>query len=306
MARRPDEPVIVGPRRGRPQRPTHSGMRGPNFRPWQPDLTPPLGFYDPTLDANLGAAGRGLFDTEQDIERQRGRITSDYGLGLSNIQRGYDRGLEDIGASRGALATSRDRAMEDIGTRRQQGTEDYGRSVADLQLAYQRKSNSQRQAMNARGVLHGGAALQAAEKRTANQARDRQPLDTAFSRLTSGLDQAASRTGEDFSTQTTLLDRQQGRLGEDRNLQLGELALNYAPPDESNPFGGRAFQDLATSLARAKREGAAFELDTAAAKAAQASANGWNPAMTKTVKRGGMVYTIDPKGRILSKRKAGR
>lgn len=244
------------------------GSRAPAFKPWHPDLTPPLGFYDPVLDANLGAANRGLFDTKQDVETQQGRLTSDYATGVSSINRGADRQLADIG------------------TQRTQGQEDYQRNVADLHTAYDRLQSTQQQRMNASGLLYGGAALQAAEKRAANQQHDQGQLDTGFQRLTSGLDTAT------------------GRVNEDRGLALGDLALKEAPPDAGNPFGGRAFQDLATQLTRAKREGAAFGLDTSAAKAAQAAANGWQPQTTKTVHRNGMIYTIDPHGRVISKRKA--
>jgi hypothetical protein len=60
-------------------------------------------------------------------------------------------------------------------------------------------------------------------------------------------------------------------------LQLGRLALDYAPPDATNPLGGRRFQDRATQLTRAQREDTAFGLDTGAEKMFQATQSGWIP-----------------------------
>jgi hypothetical protein len=117
-----------------------------------------------------------------------------------------------------------------------------------LQRGYQTLASQQRQQFQAHGLAYGGASLQAAAKRQANEAFDQQPIDLA-----------------------------RARLGEDTGLQLGKLALDMAPPDASNPLGGRRFQDRNTTLTRAKREDASFGLDTAAEKVFQATQSGWVP-----------------------------
>jgi hypothetical protein len=61
------------------------------------------------------------------------------------------------------------------------------------------------------------------------------------------------------------------------NYQLGQLALDYSPPDANNPLGGRRFQDRTTQLTQAQREQAFFGQDVNAMKAFQASGSGWDP-----------------------------
>jgi hypothetical protein len=117
-----------------------------------------------------------------------------------------------------------------------------------LQRGYQTLASQQRQQFQAHGLAYGGASLQAAAKRQANEAFEQQPLDVA-----------------------------RARLGEDTGLQLGRLALDMAPPDASNPLGGRRFQDRTTQLTRAKREDASFGLDIGAEKVFQATQSGWVP-----------------------------
>jgi hypothetical protein len=202
---------------------------------------PPTGSYDPALDAQRRAASRGLQDTEADTGIANTRDTVDYGLNRDDVLRAQTRGLED-------LTTSRDRGYGDV-----------DRQVAVLQRGYQTLAGNQRQQFQAHGLAYGGAALQAAAKRQANEAFDQQPLDVARARI-----------GEDFT-------RQSARLGEDAGLQLGRLALDYAPPDAANPLGGRRFQDRTTALTRAQREDAAFGLDIGQEKVFQATQGGWVP-----------------------------
>jgi hypothetical protein len=202
---------------------------------------PPTGSFDPALDAQRRAAGRGLRDTITDTNTANLRDTVDYGLGRDEIARSQTRGLED-------LTTGRDQRLGDV-----------DRGLAVLHRGYQTLASQQRQEFQAHGLGYGGAALQAAAKRQANEAFDQQPLDVARTRI-----------GEDFA-------RQSGRLGEDTSLAYGKLALDLAPPDASNPLGGRRFQDRTTALTRARREDTSFGLDTAAEKMFQATQSGWVP-----------------------------
>jgi hypothetical protein len=180
---------------------------------------PPTGSFDPALDAQRRAASRGLRDTVTDIGTANTRDTVDYGLGRDSIMLAQTRGNADL-----------------------------DRQMAVLQRGYQTLASQQRQQFQAHGLAYGGASLQAAAKRQANEAFDQQPLDVA-----------------------------RARLGEDTGLQLGKLALDLAPPDASNPLGGRRFQDRTTQLTRAKREDASFGLDIGAEKVFQATQSGWVP-----------------------------
>jgi hypothetical protein len=286
------------------------------WNPFVPQTTPPIGYYDPALDINLAGAQRGLFDAGQDTETAAQRLGTDYQLGLGDINLGATRNLEDVAAQRANLGVSHDRALEDIGISRQQGTENYDTDVRTLGRAYQRKAQSQRQAQNSAGLLRGGAVLQAAGKRTANQAIDRAPIDTGFHRLIEGLDRSTGRVNEDFTRNNVALDQQQQRITEDQQRQAALLALTGAPPDAGNPLGGRSYQDLMTQFARAQREGAAFGIDTASTKAAQAAQAGWDPyagrptnefgsgtTARRVIVRGGVTYVVDPTGRVISSRR---
>lgn len=251
----------------------------PSFKAWDPwSSSPPSGTFDPSLDAAAGAANRGYQDLTADSGTQDLRDTVDYGLQREDITR------------------SRDQQLADLNQGLSRGTEDYNRNVAMLTRAYQVKGNVQKQQENAYGVLAGGAALQAARKRAANEATDRQPLDTSLSRLQQDTSTGVERTNTAADT------------------ALGKLALMMAPPDAANPLGGRSFQDRATALTRGGRENAQFGIDTEAQKSFQAAGTGWDPGTrprgqfvspdgkpyeVKVV--GNIKYRVDPQGHVLSK-----
>jgi hypothetical protein len=256
-----------------------TGGLAPSFHPFLPYGTPPVGSYDPAVDAQVGAANRGLFDLGQDTQTANERDTTDYGLGVGDVTRSRDRSLAD-------LATGRTRADED-----------HTRALAMLQRSYQQLGNRQLQGQARAGVLSGGAALQAAAKRQANQAIDQQPIDTSYKR---------------FVDDNTLA---QTRVGEDSDSALGRLALDLAPPGPDNPLGGRRFQDRTTQLTRGQRENTAFGLDANAQRAYQASGAGWDPGVKpknefldpqgnpyRIVSRGGRSYGLAPSGKVLWQR----
>lgn len=275
-------------------------------------LSPPVGYYDPSIDAQVGAAGRGLLDLQQDIGTQNVRDTVDYGVQRDAIGRSFDRGVEDLGTQRAGVQRGYDRGVQDenlgygrgltdLQTSRSRGDEDYQRSVQMLTRQYGQLAGAQRQAQSRAGVVRGGAMLQAAAKRTENQAIDRQPLDTNYQRFTSDNTLAQGRLGEDHTrilgrlgedrdTAFAGLDTAGRRLGEDRDLGLGALALEMAPPDASNPFGGRRFQDRTTQVTRAGRENTQFGLDAETQRQYQAAGMNWVPPTTSKPKRRPRLY----------------
>jgi hypothetical protein len=147
--------VTPGAMRGSPLQP---------FSPFTPYGTPPTGSYDPALDAQLGAANRGLFDQGQDTQTQRERLGTDYNL------------------QRGDLITAEDRA-----------TQDHQRALDMLTRNYSQLANRQAQGQARAGVMGGGAVLQAAAKRAANRALEQAPIDTAYSRFTADNQSAQGR-----------------------------------------------------------------------------------------------------------------
>lgn len=177
----------------------------------------------------------------------------DYGLGVEAINRDFGRNSQD-------LTTGYDRSIADIGTARGYEGEDYSASLAALQRSYDRLGSRQMETANQAGVLQGGAVLQAAAKRAANQAFDRQPIDVNHQRAVTGFDTSQQRLTADYGTNAA-------RLGEDRGVAAGNLALGYT----------RGTTDLQTTLRRAGRENTAFGLDINAQKSYQAAQGGWTP-----------------------------
>ncbi len=313
------------------------------FRPYQPPPVP-TGSYDPALDAQLRAGQRGLGDLTDDAQLGGTRGLVDFGLGQDDINRGWARNQQDIerGLSRGQasltqsrdrgladLGQSRERGLADLGTSRARGGEDYGRAVAMLTRQYAQLGDRQQEQQNAAGVLRGGAALQAATKRSENEALDRQPLDTNFSRfnadndqargrLVADTDQARTRLGEDYTQSEQELRENAfisaARGGEDKDLGLGRLGSAF----------NRQSTDLNTQLLRGQREQQQFGLDVGAQKMFQASQMGYVPpqrgepggmpsnqftaangSQYRTIRRGNEILRVDAMGRILSRRRAG-
>lgn len=214
---------------------------------------PPAGTYDPALDSQLAASKRGLFDLTQDSETQGLRAQDDYGLQSGQVQR---QGALNFGD----LTRDRDRGLADLGAARSRGLEDYQRNVAQLTRNYQRLGDSQRQQRNAANVLSGGAALQAAAKRSANEAFDREPIDTGVNRFLSDNSLQSQRVTDDYGANVA-------RNKEQQDSQLGTLGLDFQ----------RGATDRTTALTRAQREASAFGLDTGAQRAYQAAGTGWAP-----------------------------
>lgn len=263
-----------------------------------PVTAPPAGSYDPNLDASLSSAQRGYTDLQGDIERSGVRAASDFGLGqgqletrrsqgLADIMRSRTRAGEDFGAQRAGVEQASGRSLSDILRSRRRGSEDYASSIANLNRQYSQLGDRQRQGAQQAGVARGGALQQAAAKRTANQALDRQPMDTNYGRFVADSGQAEQRLGQDKATSLGRIGTAETRAGEDaataeQRLNLGvdtaqgDLALGYQRNNE----------DSTTKLQRAGRELGFFTQDTNANRFWQALNSGlWNggaatPAVT--------------------------
>ncbi|HEY4096155.1 MAG TPA: hypothetical protein VGM33_11610 [Baekduia sp.] len=288
---------------------------GRGFTPFQQER-PPVGYYDPSFDAAQAAAGRGLGDLQQDSDTQNLRDTVDYGLGMDALGRTQARGLADIETQRGQIGQGYDRSIADLDTAGARGQQDHDQAIVAMQRRYSQLGDTQRQQQAQHGVMRGGAMLQAAAKRTANQAIDQAPIDQQLQRQQQDIGTQRARLGEDRTSQLGQLGTAQGRLNDDTTLQQGQLGLMQAPPDANNPFGGRSFQDRTTALTRAQRENSAFGLDSDASRAYEASGQGWTPPTApsnefvdaatgqhrQTQIRGNNTVAIDQYGKVLWKR----
>jgi hypothetical protein len=118
------------------------------FKPYQPPK--PTGYFDPALEAQRRAAGRGYRDTRQDTALAGTRAAVDLGFAYDDLNR----------------RRSDYEAMTTAGTS--------GSSPRTTRTS--RRTQDER--ANAYGVVPGGgAALQSAAKRATNQASDRAGLD---------------------------------------------------------------------------------------------------------------------------------
>src|SRR5690349_19596385 len=70
--------------------------KGRPFTPFVQPTKPPVGSYDPALDASVRASGRGLQDLTSDTGLQDQRSANDYGLGQNNINEQRGNTLADL------------------------------------------------------------------------------------------------------------------------------------------------------------------------------------------------------------------
>jgi hypothetical protein len=162
------------------------------FTPFRPTGQPPPGWYDPALDAQERAAGRGLQDFSQDTQRDQERAEADYTLGRGNIAWQHAQQFNDILRSRARLQ------------------QDTGIAQAGINRQYALQANRQLQQGAAAGLLGGGFLRAAARKRAANKA-----LDDAQLRLSHSRGMEDSRQG-------------QFRLGRNTNLAYAGLGLQHS------------------------------------------------------------------------------
>jgi hypothetical protein len=172
-------------------------------------VRPPAGTYDPALDAARRAAARGYRDVKQDTRTAGTRAAEDFQFGQDDVNRAYTRTGED-----------------------------YASNTAMLRRQYDILAGRQQEQANVSGVISGGALLEAAAKRRANQAVEQAPLDTGYQ-----------------------------RAGQEHDLAIQRLGVGFQ----------RGVTDRGTALTRAGREDRAFGLDTAAERLYQASQAGWVP-----------------------------
>lgn len=177
--------------------------------PWTPPPIP-VGAYNPIRDIEEQAGKRGLSNTLEDLGTREQRGDVNFGLGESEIER-----------ERGEQTTARDKAL------------------ASLKQSYQRLGTRQEEQANGAGVLRGGALLQAAGKRAANEGKQVETTQQGYQtemqaddRSLSKLALARQQEGEDNTTQGSRAEREQDQFGIDtQTLEAREAAENgYVSP----------------------------------------------------------------------------
>jgi hypothetical protein len=188
-------------------------------------VKPAYGTYDPTLDQQERAAGRGLGDLVADIGTANRRATTDLTLGTQNIDRTAGRSLAD-------LLNARTR-----------GLQDYTTNTTDRSRQYGVLAGQQGERMAAAGIL-GGAIEQARQKRTANQALEQGQADQQYSRFLTDSTTGQTRLAEDQSLGIADLNLGFQRGWQDRN----EVQLPRA--QRENTFFGQDINELRVDQAK--------------------------------------------------------
>lgn len=269
----------------------HKTRKG--FTPFKAPVNPPPGTYDPSINAQVRATGRGLADLTQDYGVGKTRAEDDYLIGAGEITRGRDEALTD-------LTTGHDRSLSDLLTARTRGTEDYNTSVATLGRNYRDLGYAQGGTITQAGggTFQGGALVQALQKRVANEALDRAPLDTNYNRYL-----ADSRTQEERLNSDYALGTQ--RTSDTGGRQLDALSLQL-----DRAYGGQGDQTI--GLARAGREATQLGIDATEARWAQARGTGYvppeKPANEHTDPRTHQVFRLirTPSGQLVRLLPSGR
>lgn len=198
---------------------------------WTPPPIP-AGAYNPIRDIELNAGKRGTQNTVEDLGTKESRGQASYLLGVE-------------------------------GVKRQEAEQAQGRSeaLASLQRSYQRLGVRQTEQAREAGVLRGGAVLQSAAKRTANEGIAKAPIETSFQRQQEGdqrsLGQLAlsrQQEAEDDTTGIGRAEREQSQFGVDtQTLEGREAAENgYVAPsgpaklvyNKINPANGQSYREF--------------------------------------------------------------
>lgn len=192
--------------------PRPAASRAPATYPSAQDLgfqPPPIptGAYNPIRDIELNAGKRGLDNTLEELLTKGARGQSDYLLGEG-----------------------------DIANREAEEGQNHDQALQQISDSFKKLGVRQGEQANVSGLTRGGALLQSAAKRAANEQKTRAPVDQTYTRQ-QGADQRAR----------------------------AQLALQRQ----------REAEDIASASARAEREQSQFGVDTQTLRAREASDNGY-------------------------------
>lgn len=235
---------------------------------------PPALTYDPAIEAERRAAGRGLEDIEVDLAAKEHFATRDLSQALRDIrtrtsrsrgdlQRSFARGQRRIGEQESDVRLKGERANQDFDTQ-----------IANIGRQFSQLGQRQRESSNAAGVLGGGTEAAAQVARSRNQGFAEAPIH-----------QARDRVGEDLATALRRLSVADNELALDRDRELTEL---HSDRDRERRLGrrefGREMFGMEHELERARREKTFTDIDSVLQQIYEARGN--RPgAFTKTGQR---------------------
>jgi hypothetical protein len=198
-------------------------------KPWTPPAFPPTGTFNPSREIEVGEAKRGLEQAEGEGATSETQLRNRYATGMSE----YDRQANEQ-------------------------TDSYNKGLALLAESFQKLGTRQTEATNKAGLLQGGAVLQAAATRGANEGKER-------------------------TKQTEANTKAQEAINRSRAKLIEELA----PPDATNALGGTSWQNLITHLANLKSNFTFYQQgqqSLAAQEAAERGFAGYKPPAAPAAK----------------------
>jgi hypothetical protein len=235
--RSPDRAGYGGPQivRSVPQRITsgitsrgvHGGL---SWKPWTPPPIP-SNYFNPVRSAELGSQKVTGENVAENLGKQRTATENDYALGRENLEHGLSHLLEENARTEGQDTAKRNEALATI-----------ARSFSNLK-------SQQEQNANTAGVFSGGALLQAATKRAANEGIQTTAENANYNRAIANIKQAdlnaenAEKEGlgkEGLTRQQQLAELEGKELQQGRNAAQEALNTHLLMDQEAAGAGYRA------------------------------------------------------------------
>ena len=212
---------------------------------------PPFLSYDPAIDAERRALGRGAKDLKRDTRRSYKVNRQDFTQRQSDLESSRSRGMADFAEQLSEGLRDIGFRRTDLGTSAQRGRDDFATQLSGVIRGFDTLKGQQAQAANASGVMGGSTLRAAAARRRGNLKVARQPIDTGVQRLEEDYTRGLGRLDVTQSDLYGDINTGQQRLGED----VARDSLLAQRDFKRNKF------DLRTKLQRGIREQRIGNLD---------------------------------------------
>jgi hypothetical protein len=178
-------------------------------------VRPPVYASDPAIEAQRGAAQRGLGDTLKGLHVERRQGRQDLNQALRDVQTKSKRGAADTNLSFSRGTQKLGFQQQDTQLHADRANADFSTKLTDISRQFMELGARQKQQANAAGVLDSGTQAASAAARTQNQERAVAPIHTAQGRLSTDLASALGRIGIAGN-----------QLSQDRTMALGRLGAD--------------------------------------------------------------------------------
>lgn len=146
--------------------------------------------------------------------------SSERELHVSEAERGLHEAEREADWTRKRYEAGYATSMSDFDRQTREESDAYNKGLALLAESFTKLGTQQTEASNKAGLLQGGALLQSAATRAANEGKERTKQTESHTKAQEGIDRARAKLVEEL-----------------------------APPDAGNPYGGIKWQELAKHIA---------------------------------------------------------